>query len=119
VRYLYAAMILGIVVLWHERLPWVALGVFMTLCVLIWLRGIVLRRHFETWMDDLARATLRLLSPSGRVTTRWPGSADTPTAEPLPLYVDEPASDPILHLRRPREGIREAFKPDKTPDTNP
>jgi hypothetical protein len=116
VRWLYGVWVGGIVVLWHERLPWIALGAFMAMCVLVRVRGAVVRRQHETWMDDLARATFRLLSsPSVRVTTRWPGSAGATAAKPLPLYLSEPAADPVVHVRRPQQSIRDAFRPDKTP----
>jgi hypothetical protein len=115
VKYLYAAMVEGTVALWQERLPWIALGAFIAVCALILVRGVVLRRHYETWMDDLSRATFRLLaSPSVRATTRWPGSAGTPAAKPLPPYFGEPAADPVVQIRRPRQSIRDAFRPDKT-----
>ncbi len=118
-KYVYAAIIGGIVALWHENLQWVALGALIALCVLIFVRGTVVRRHHETWMDDLSRATFRLLLlPAVRVTTRWPGSTRTPAGKPLPLYFGEPAADPVVHVRQPREDIREAFRPDKTPGTD-
>jgi hypothetical protein len=119
VKYAYVAIIGAIVALWDESLQWIALGAFIALCVVIFLRGIVVRRHHEAWMDDLSRATFRLLLlPSVRVTTRWPGSANSPAAKPLPLYYGEPDADPVVHVRQPREGIREAFRPDRTSGTD-
>jgi hypothetical protein len=118
VKWVYVAIIGAIVALWDESLQWIALGAFIALCVLIFLRGIVVRRHYEAWMDDLSRATFRLLLlPSVRVTTSWPGSANPPAAKPLPLNYGDPA-DPVVHVRRPRDGIREAFRPDRTPGTD-
>jgi hypothetical protein len=119
VKYLYAAIVGGIVALWHENLQWLALGTFIGLCVLIFVRGIVVRRQHEIWMDDLSRATFRLLLfPTVRLTTRWPDSTDTPAAKPLPLYFGDPAANPVVQVRQPRDAIREAFRPDRTPGTD-
>jgi hypothetical protein len=110
---------MGILILWHERLPWIALGAFLALCALIWVRGVVVRRNHHVWMDDLARATFRLLlAPSVRLTTRWPGPAATPAAEPVPLHFEEPTADPVDHYRLPWQSLRDAFGPDKTPGTD-
>ena len=65
-------MVVGIVTLWDERLSWFALGGIIALFAMIFVRGIMVRRHYERWMDDLARATFRLLRPSPvRRTTTW------------------------------------------------
>lgn len=65
--------VVGIMILWTAGLGWMTLLAIVGLAVLICVRGVVVRRQHERWMDDLARATQRLLRPSSvRRTTSWP-----------------------------------------------
>jgi hypothetical protein len=70
--YVYGLAVVGIVTLWTVGLPWIALVAFLALVVMIYVRGMLVRRHYEVWMDDLARATDRLMRPPNvRRTTTW------------------------------------------------
>jgi hypothetical protein len=71
--YVYGLAVVGIVTLWTVGLPWIALAAFLALVVMIFVRGMWVRRNYEVWMNDLARATERLMrSPDVRRTTSWP-----------------------------------------------
>jgi hypothetical protein len=73
VRYFYGLAIFGILSLWTAGLGWMTLAAIIALFVFVCVRVGVVRRHHEVWMDDLARATYRLMrSPSVRHTTSWP-----------------------------------------------
>jgi hypothetical protein len=72
VRYWYGAAVVCIVSLWTAGLGWLTLVAILALVALIYVGGVLNRRRHEVWMDDLARATFRLLSPgSVRRTSSW------------------------------------------------
>jgi hypothetical protein len=72
VRYWYGAAVISILSLEAAGLGWLTLIPIIGLVVLISVRGVVERRRHEIWMDDLARATYRLMRPvSVRQTSSW------------------------------------------------
>jgi hypothetical protein len=72
VRYWYGAAVISILSLAAAGLGWLTLIPIIGLVVLISVRGVVERRRHEIWMDDLARATYRLMRPvSVRRTSSW------------------------------------------------
>jgi hypothetical protein len=71
-RYTLLATVVGIVVSWEKGPPWLTLLAILVLFGLLVVRGVVNRLHHERWMNDLARATYRLmLAPPIRRTTSW------------------------------------------------
>jgi len=72
VRYWYGAAVVTIVSFWSAGLGLLTLIPFLGLVVLVVVGGMVNRRRHEIWMDDLARATYRLMRPNSvRHTSSW------------------------------------------------
>ena len=82
-RYTLLGAVVGIVVSWEFGPWWMTLSAILVLFGLLVVRGAVNRRHHERWMDDLARATYRLmLAPPIRRTTSWDELGGSPPPEP-------------------------------------
>jgi hypothetical protein len=79
VRFTLLAAIVGIVVSWEIGPWWMTLSGILVLFGLLVVRGAVRRWQHERWMDDLARATYRLmLAPPIRLTTSWDELGEAP-----------------------------------------